>query len=255
MNPVVSPDTDPDHRYLTLPTGTRRTSVWFGVLGAALLMLCLPFALPVDRDVVDGDYDSLDDAAYETILTWGTWSPDLTAWDAWCSAPRLQPGMTSLYAECSDGSMIDLVGTESVGDGTASMVTAADRAVRAAWMQDQDPMNFQEQDVSGIFHPDLASSIDHVLVSDVFRYYLEDEGSADDENWSDLWGGAPGAEVQDVAVRPVASTPTDLRPVAQDGSFQVRAAAFVHNGTMYTLVASSPNSADDMLFSLLGDLR
>lgn len=263
------PDPDPGGRYRTLPTGTRRTSVWFGVLGVALLVLCVPFALPVDHDVVDGDYDTLGDAANDTVLTWGDWSLDLSDLDSSCSAPRMQPGMASLYADCG-AVLVDLVGTAGVdAAGTDSdLARSADRAVRAAWSDDQDPMNFSREDVASLFHPDLASSVKKVLVSDAFVYDYDD-GSDDDWNdWSPEdgfggFGGPGGGDVQDVNYTPrgVSGPASDASPrydrVARY-SIYAQAAAFTGpNDVMYTLVISgaSPHEVSTALPDLMGRMR
>jgi hypothetical protein len=274
LTPGLTPDPDPEGRYLTLPTGTRRTSAWFGVLGVALLVLCVPFALPVDRDVVDGDYDTLGDAANDTVLTWGDWAPDLSDLDSSCSAPRMQPGMASLYADCGSV-LVDLVGTAGVdASGTDSdLAHSADRAVRAAWSEDQDPMDFVREDVSSLFHPDLASSVENVLVSDTFVYDYDD-GSDDDWNdWSpeDGFGGFGGAggggNVQDVNYTPGGAS-DDAPDTASDAfsgyhrvarySIYAQAAAFTGpNDVMYTLVVSgaSPHQVSAALPDLLWRMR
>lgn len=272
-DPTPYPDPDPEGRYRILPTGTRRTSVWFGVLGVALLVLCVPFALPVDHDVVDGDYDTLGDAANDTVLTWGDWSPDLSGLDSSCSAPRMQPGIASLYADCGPV-LVDLVGTAGVdASGTDSdLARSADRAVRAAWSDDQEPMNFSREDVASLFHPDLASSVKNILVSDAFVYDYDD-GSDDDWNdWSpeDGFGGfggpGGGGDVQDVNHMPrgvsgTASDASDASPrydrVARY-SIYAQAAAFTGpNDVMYTLVISgaSPHEVSAALPDLLGRMR
>lgn len=254
---TVAPPSDPDPygRYRTLPTGSRRTSVWFAVLGVALLVLCAPFALPVDHDVVDGDYDTLDNAASDTVLTWSGWSPDLSGLDASCRAPRMQPGMASLYAGCGTATL-DLIGTAGVdaSGSDADLARAADRAVRAAWSQDEDPMHFVRADVDSLFHPSLASSVGTALVSDTFIYDVGDgpgNGDGAGDGWSpdDGFGGGFGGGVQDVSFSPVA---------ANGSSVYVQAASFTGPGdVMYTLVVSgiSPQQVTALLPDMLGRLR
>lgn len=247
--------------------------MWFGVLGAATLGLGLPFALPVDRAVVDGDYPTLEDAATDTVLTWATWSPDLSELDARCTAPRMQPGMSSLYAECGS-TVVHLAGSEGVDAGSSDgdLARAADRAVRSAWMADQEPMDFRPAEVSGLFHPDLASSVGRVLVSGTFEYGADDtEGWSPDDGLGDF--GGLGGDLQDVGhswsgpsgvaatvsgtARGGGTDGASLRPVATRSIYACAAAFTGPDRVMYTLVVSggSPAQVESTLTDLLGGMR
>lgn len=261
--PVPAPDPDPQKLYRALPTGGRRTSVWFGVIGAVILILGLPFAVPVNRDVVDGSYDSLGDAAADTLLTWGSWSPDLTGWDRSCAAPRMQPGMAGLYADCGSYT-VELVGTDGVDPdrGESVVAGAADRAVRAAWAQDQEPMEFRAAGaVRDVFAASLAPDIATVLFSEIFEYtYDDDTPGAPGDGFGDF-GENFGGGLQDVSVGGVSAEPaahTDYRTVS--GRSFTRAAAFVRNSddhTMYTVIVSGrdPQRVQTGLSGLLKELR
>ena len=268
---MIPPDPDPQGRYRTLPTGTRRTTVWFGVLGTVLLVLCVPFALPVDRDIVDGDYPSLEDAAVESVLTWSSWSPDLSRLDSRCSAPRTQPGETSVWADCGAVSL-EFVGTDGVDtdDGPGAVGRAADRAVRAAWLQDQDSMEFRSEDAAGLVDPSLAPDVPAVMLGGVFGYtYDGDSPTGDDDGFVDPDDvGSFGGGLNDVSVSRVADTAahpathpaavTAGDPVAEGIPFWVQAGALVGPGdTMYTLIVSGadPDRVSSSLTGMIGELR
>jgi len=235
--------------------GARRTSVWFGVLGAVILVLGLPFAIPVDRDVVEGDYPTLNDAAGDTLLTWPAWSLDLSGWDATCEAPRQQPGMASLYAKCVSGT-VDVIGTGPVdpSDGESTVAHAADRAARAAWVQDVGELGFRSDDAEKLLHSSVASHVTTTVVSDTVEFTYDEAPSSPNDTGS--FGEGFGGGLQNVAVQRAANEV----PTARSRNLYVKAAAIVNDSadhTMYTVIVSGhdPLRVQTSLSLLLKGIR
>lgn len=258
-----APNPDPLNLYRAIPTGGRRTSIWFGVIGVALLIFCLPFALPADRDVLDGKYTTLNAAAADTVLTWPTWKLDLTKLDSTCRAPRTQPQMTSLYATCgaTDFQLLGMSGVDPNGS-QASIEHSVNRAFRAAWSEKQDPLDLQTASAKELFAPSLASEIATVLLSDTMTYTYGGSSPWDDGS-SNLNGGFGGG-VQDVSYSPVASSSvkavSGTAVAGRTKNIYVQTAAFVQDSadhTMYFVIVSgsTPQRVENALSSLLGRLR
>jgi hypothetical protein len=163
------PDADPDGLYRPAAVGPHRTARWFILVGAALLLLALPLAVPVNDDP-DGEPYLLNEAAADSLTTWEFAPLDLTGLDGRCAATgeAILPG--TLEATCMGSNRWDTVDLDVVAmAGVEDAAPSARRGLRAVLASDVSDVPFRPAPADEILHPSLAGRTDGLRVSPVIE--------------------------------------------------------------------------------------
>jgi hypothetical protein len=161
------PDADPDGLYRPAAVGPHRTARWFILVGAALLLLAFPLAVPMNDDPDEEPY-LLNEAAADSLTTWGFAPLDLTGLDGRCAATgeALLPG--TLEATCMGANRWDSVDLDIVAmAGVENAAPSARRGLRAVLASDVSDVPFRPAPADEILHPSLAERTDGLRVSPV----------------------------------------------------------------------------------------
>lgn len=168
----MPPDADPDGVYRPAAVGGHRTARWFILVGAALVLLVAPLAVPMNDadDTGDADPYLLNDAAADTLTAWEASPLDLTGLDQRCAATgeALLPG--TLEAECTSGYGtgpvdLDIVSMAGVEDAPLS----AGRGLRAILASDVSDVPFRPAAAEDVLHPSLSARTGEFLMSPVIE--------------------------------------------------------------------------------------
>lgn len=239
----MPPDADPDGFYRPAAVGGHRTARWFILVGAALVLLVAPLAVPMN-DAEDAEPYLLNDAAADTLTAWEYSPLDLAGLDGRCVATgeALLPG--TLEAECTSGYglapvELDIVSMAGVEDASLS----AGRGLRAILTSDVSDVPFRPADAEDVLHPSLSAQTDEFLMSPVIELSSPS---------ADRSGGSGGLlddlpELRDPGT-PAGTQPVqygDITPETSPGIYTVATSFTIDgpDGVLYTVAVTGADEA------------
>lgn len=255
------PDADPDGMYRPAAVGGHRTARWFILIGAVIVILCIPLAVPSNPSGSAGLYSShrMNDAAADSLMGWGAAPVDLSGLDNRCAPDGdvIMPGL--LEAVCAPAgedrdegfhgfgaTNVDLELTSMVGVSDVQLSSQRSlRAILASDTAERAGIDFTPADAHEILHPSLADG--ELLFTPVITLR---EGAGD--SYLD-----PPADPRDRVEQP------EFSPVQYQhgggGVFAVAASftAGPADDVLYTVLFSgtNPHTITHTANSLLGEIR